>query len=292
MITGNGTPDSPYVVTTYSELVGKAKEPGVYIELVENINIEDEFGRDEPPMLTIGNNVTIDGTGCKLHGLWSRTHSAIGFGVGVSSRSTLKNFSFESFYSSGYSFMTDVNIRYGVADIDNCVFSGVCESSFLEIYSARSGENPVFNLRNSSITVRFASADDPVFITMESANNVGNLINMSHCIAGLTSSGGLTLFNQTWGYGDDKNIWNCFFKLSAAKKIRLYPSSYKYFSMSGCMFTGENQIGLDPGNATLSGVNVFNRDAFPDTSESSKFMGASAAEIVDPEYLRSIGFPI
>lgn len=296
MITGNGTADSPYIVTTWGELVETAKKENVRIEFPEepgDLNIEDEYGRDEPPMLLVGSGVTVDGKGWDIHGLWAKTHSIISFKASMYRTNTIKNLTLSSFYCSGNSFFQDPEYsRYEAVDIDNCRFSGVCEGAFLTVRSVRSGGNPVFTLRNSSVTVQFASADDPAFITLSSINNVGNILNIFNSIVNLTSSRGLTLFRHSGSYNDNKVVWNCFFDLSAEQKIKIYPDLYNGFSMSGCMFTGKNQVGIDKGNAVLSGVNVFNRDAFPDTDAANNFIGLSADEIRDPAYLRSVGFPI
>jgi uncharacterized Zn finger protein len=52
-VTGTGTQADPYVVTTYGELVEKAKTSGVYIELANDINIADEYPNENMPQLEI-----------------------------------------------------------------------------------------------------------------------------------------------------------------------------------------------------------------------------------------------
>lgn len=60
-VTGTGTQQDPWIVTTYAELVDKAADEG-YIKVGNNINIIDEYPNgDMPPLLIVNSDIDGDG---------------------------------------------------------------------------------------------------------------------------------------------------------------------------------------------------------------------------------------
>ena len=63
-VSGTGTQNDPYIITTYDELVEKAAESGKYLKIDNDINIIDEYPDGDMPQLEIkavidGNNKVI-----------------------------------------------------------------------------------------------------------------------------------------------------------------------------------------------------------------------------------------
>lgn len=60
-VTGTGTQQDPWIITTYAELVDKAADEG-YIKVGNNINIIDEYpDGDMPPLLIVNSDIDGDG---------------------------------------------------------------------------------------------------------------------------------------------------------------------------------------------------------------------------------------
>lgn len=71
-ITGTGTENDPYVVTTYDELVSKASESGKYVKIDNDINITEEYPDGDMPTLVV--EAVIDGNS-KTISNWYKTDS-------------------------------------------------------------------------------------------------------------------------------------------------------------------------------------------------------------------------
>ena len=304
-VTGNGTEDSPFIVSTYSELVERAAIEDTFIEIskeVGTINIEDEFGHEEPPELAVAAAANINGNGCKIRGLWGRNHTLI-HTIGTSSgkdKTSLKNLIFDSLYASGGSLIGDVfgtSYRYNQLEIDNCIFSGVCDSTLLNLRQAQStnGKPRGTVIKNSSMNIQLKSVDNPKFaeiIRGGSVNQKDVELTLSNSIIKLSSSGDITLFTRADGNSSNyvhTESWNCLFDPTAAK-ISL--SDNLRCVLSGCMFLGESSGGIDLSNVEPDAVCVYNNNVFPNTEEIEKFVGVSEDRLSDSVYLSNLGFPI
>ena len=71
-ITGTGTQQDPYIVTTWSELAEKAAESDVYIKIGNDINMNDEYPEGFSTQFTI-NCASIDGDGKTIKNLYFKS---------------------------------------------------------------------------------------------------------------------------------------------------------------------------------------------------------------------------
>lgn len=286
-ITGSGTSADPYIVTTYGELVQAASRESKYIEFPKEpgtINIEDEYGKTEPPQLVIRNGVHINGNGWEIHGLWGEHHNCISrIGTGGS---YMNNLTFSSFHSQSNYFLY-CSDNYPQFQISGCIFSGICEKDFmyLTVYSG----SP--NISYCSITINFPSLNYSRFIC---SNNIdeNKSMELSNCNIKLKSAGGLRLFEFTSPYGRYKSsIRNCCFDLTS-DNCRIFNGSASNTIVSSCIFIGDSQSAINIGNGTPQTVNVFDEEAFPNAVGSTKFVGVPHDKIGDAAYLSNLGFPI
>ena len=154
-VTGTGTIDDPFVVTTYDELVeksvlGSSSSP-VYVKLGNDINILDEYPDGNMPQCTIASN--IDGNGKTIYNLYSITQSS--FGIFILTFGSLKNIKIKNIYTHRPLFSSTSAIssdrRFAFQD---CEFSGVCSDVFYKGSSYCAGfVRCTFNIKcNSCMT--------------------------------------------------------------------------------------------------------------------------------------------
>lgn len=187
-ITGTGTHDDPFVVTTYSELVSKITNPDnlvvCYIKVGNDINIADEYPFGDMPVLDFGVNVFLDGDGKTITNWYcnNRDVSLIKLYSKNSHPCWMKNLSLSNIvYNGRYDnskFITVNGTGSGSnADevlIDNCTFVGEIYGHFITMNWANGSipaiRSTTFNLllRSSS---RFISGSDMSFgLPVESCN--------------------------------------------------------------------------------------------------------------------------
>lgn len=290
-MTGSGTAASPYIVSTYGELVQAAALRDKYIEFPKEpgtINIEDEYGKTEPPALIMASGVRINGNGWGIHGLWGKTHTCIYTSAPYwQNYSYMTNLIFDSFHSQGDYFLnagTWVPIQ-----IQDCVFSGKCEKNFMRLHSIYYSSERNEYIRSSSMTIDFTSLTSPHFLDIAQDRDENRVL-FSDCNMKLRSVGELTLFNFTNTY-NKTDIQNCTFYLSS-DSCKIFNTSSSGTIVSSCTFVGSSQSAIDIGNGTPQTVNVFDEEAFPNAVSSIKFVGVPHDKIGDAAYLSSIGLPI
>lgn len=278
-MTGSGTSANPYVVTTWGELV-QAANAGTYIEFPKEpgtINIEEEYGKNEPPELVIWRGAHINGNGWKIHGLWAKTHSAINMRSPYDNAGayTLQNLDFSSFHFQNQYFI-DSDSYTNIFNISNCTFSGICEGDFINFQSTRP------NVSGCTIVIQLCSVGNPSLFR----NNYMNT-SFSDCIIKVQSSNGVKIFDKKSSV--QAKIRSCLFDLSGSVQIF---SDTTNTTVSGCIFIGNSLSAINIGNGTPQTVNVFDEEAFPNAVGSTKFVGVPHDKIGDAAYLSSLGLPI
>lgn len=293
---GSGTSADPYIVSTYGELVQAAKQAGKYIEFPKEpgtINIEDEYGKTEPPELEIYSGANINGNGWTIYGLWGKTHSCISNRyVYKNYFSYIRNLNFGSFHSQGNWFMSNGTNGYTAVCIENCTFWGMCEKNFMHLASIVDNGHVEKNgyIKNCSMTIDFTSLSSPIFLQVQNSWGT-NTPTLSDCIMKLRSVGEITLLNFGNANNNGIDIQNCRFDLTA-DNCKIFNASSSDTIVSGCVFTGGSQSAIDIGNGTPQTVNVFNAEVFPNAVESIKFVGVPHADIGNAAYLSKSGLSI
>ena len=128
-ITGTGTEQDPYIITTYDELVEKAAESGKFVKVGNDINIIEEYPDGDMPALTV--NAYIDGNNKAISNWYSTaSHNTI---VISATSACIYNLEFRNIYVAigAYNFIqfsadtSDYNFK-------NCEFSGVINGNFAD----------------------------------------------------------------------------------------------------------------------------------------------------------------
>lgn len=176
-ITGTGTHDDPFVVTTYSELVSKITNPDslvvCYIKVGNDINIADEYPFGDMPVLDFGVNVFLDGDGKTITNWYcdNRDVSLIKLYSKSSHPCCMKNLNlanivYNGLYSSSKFITVNATGSGSTTDeilIDSCTFVGEIYGYFMAMNWANGSvpaiRSTAFNLllRSSS---RFISGSD------------------------------------------------------------------------------------------------------------------------------------
>lgn len=295
-MTGSGTSTDPYIVSTWGELVQAVKTAGMYVEFPKEpgtINIEEEYGKNEPPELEIYSGANINGNGWTIHGLWGKTHNCISNRYSYKNYfSYIKNLNFGSFHSQGNWFMSNGTNGYTAVRIANCTFWGKCEKNFMHLASVVDNAWNAMNgyIKNCSATIDFTSLSDPCFLQLHNHNAVDS-ITVSDVITKLTSVSKLSI-SKIGVVGSNKaTIQNCLFDVTA-NNCEIFNESSSDTKISGCIFIGNSQSAIDVGNGTPQTVNVFDEEGFPNAVESINFVGVPRADIGNAAYLSSLGLSI
>lgn len=127
-ITGTGTEQDPYIVTTYDELVEKAAESGKFVKIGNDINITAEYPSGDMPTLVVEANIDGDG---KTVSNWYKTTS--GYCITWTSGSSavqIKNLVIGNIYITAAVTAFFYDAGHTVAPFLNCKFYGVLYNYF------------------------------------------------------------------------------------------------------------------------------------------------------------------
>ncbi|MBP7187537.1 MAG: hypothetical protein KBA55_12395 [Ruminococcus sp.] len=282
-ITGTGTIDDPYVVTTWDELAEKAalgsSSAPVYVKLGNDINALDEYPDGNIPRITLAANV--DGDGRTIRNIYStQTSNALFF---ITSGS-LSNVKLKNIYTYQSEFFTTTHItasrRVAVQD---CEISGVCHNYF---YSA--GDNcAAFQRCSLNITgdseltesnypplflscfIRFRSPSARMFLVNSVGSSRYQMLEGSYIEADMPA---LTNLTRSSGDTDTKDtavyIDNCVLDIKT---------------------NGEFSLGCSSGARARS---ILRASHAPNVTGVANITAVDETHWLDAEYLSSIGFSI
>lgn len=143
-ITGTGTHDDPFVVTTYSELVSKITNPdnlaGCYIKVGNDINIADEYPFGDMPTLDFGVNVFLDGDGKTITNWYHINNSPVINMKKYPCRMenlSIRNIIHKPVSSSALFLQVMIESSTNITNplIDNCIFVGESFGTFCSLFS-------------------------------------------------------------------------------------------------------------------------------------------------------------
>lgn len=206
-ITGTGTIDDPYVVTTWDELGLKGSEgtqqTAVYVKLGNDIDILDEYPDGDVPYITISSHV--DGDGKSIKNLYSTEvgqNAIIRVSYGSLSNVKIKNI---------YSYQTVLSTSNIGSDrrsaFTDCEFSGVCKELFYKASGyATAFTRCSFNINGtSSLTsstypplfvscfIRFKSTATQIFMFSNTSSSTMQMMNASYLEAEMPNMLAITL---------------------------------------------------------------------------------------------------
>ena len=268
-VTGSGTEQDPYIVTTYDELVEKAAESGVYVKIGNNINITDEYPDGDMPTLTIRSH--IDGDGKSISNWYSTSNSEVIHKYG--STTHVYNLHFKNIYVpvlKDFMAISDSNADYHFI---SCTFSGVLRSGLFDAYGS---DGSLANFSSCSFYIK-SSTNDAVL----SSDNWGHA-GLRYCSIKVrgTSQSAKVIDVGRWGSSVDSCYIDSNIPLGSSDKFQncvCYVDSTASFSVDS---DGSNPL------------NIINTTHAPNVTIGSGggFAGVADEYWLDVTYLSSIGF--
>ena len=264
-VTGTGTIDDPFVVTTYAELVEKASAFRTYIKVGNDINITDEYPDGDMPTLQV--NSPIDGDGHVISN-WYRTVGAELIAITDSSHVdnlTLKNI-YVTYSGAIFSFPTN-NAAWR---FNNCKFSGYVSKW---LYN---GSNPYNHFKNCSFNIKTANSSN--YYIMNS-----NCLNC-YIHVHFTKSGGNGLF------GNNAKVENSYIEVTADDSVKNTVTLGQFGSVTNCVIDSYLTTSQSLESYSSSALSIINSTHAPNYTVSGKLALVDDEHWLNTEYLASIGF--
>lgn len=278
-VTGTGTQADPYVVTTYGELVDKAKTSGVYIELANDINIADEYPNENMPQLEIYGSVQIDGKNKKISN-WNKSSGyCVGNNYSNDYTSQIKNLIFANInLPSGVNF---AHYECGRGNTDpehfyNCKFYGKMYAGIID------GDRTRF--KDCSINIERKSTGSFGLFNGKDATANANGIYFNNCYVKMKWSGSASpVFADMNGI----NGKDSYFELEGnVNSICQYMNA----AVDNCVVDLTTNSTVSTGGNPNVGMSIFNSTHAPNVTEGANFVGVTDANWLNTDYLASIGF--
>lgn len=262
-MTGAGTQNDPYIVSTWADLVTKAAESGVYIKLGANIDMNDEY----PEGITAGcdlNCCELDGDGHKIKNI----------------SATNKAYIFRATYS-------------GTLNIKNCSFINVK----LEVNAANPGMTFFIDGQNKTVNFYLCEFSGSMTGTGYTVYISRGTTTFTRCSFNMETHGYFrTTYEDNWFIFEYTNA-----KFTGEYTSYLYfvlKNSYLTGNMTGgssiWLVTGSTYGVIDMECAEVNGnsaeVCLANSDKV--TGSINVAVPVTAAQLTNATYLASIGFPI
>ena len=276
-VTGTGTIDDPFVVTTYAELVNTASTVGSYVKVGNDINITDEYPDGDMPSLVVksvidGDNKTIT----NWYAMYTNDSSKnviIVYNTGVIKNLNLKNV-YAMLYSSD-AFVSNGNSNDDTYCFENCNISGVILSGrFFEGYHCK------YLMKYCSVNLLFKTS---AFVYISQGYMKDAEIN--NCYVKLKSESNYYLFNSEASYAPDLGR-DSYYEIDQAAFGM--PTA---FIFSNCVFdiTTNSTFTFNINDSSAS-PSIINTTKAPNCTPQNKLLGVTAENWLNTEYLASIGF--
>lgn len=266
-ITGTGTEQDPYVVTTYDELVAKAAESGKYVKIGNDIDVLAEYPDGDAPMLSIIN--TVDGNNMKLKNFY-KTAGTGDYCISVSGDGSLTNTDFVNINTTKSFAYTEAR------PITNCKFAGKCSSYIVYgnefrgvskcSFNMDCGSSYPFRINDSGLlsdcNIKVKSSAVDIF---ETSNRADLTLTNCYIEGDMPNYSGIHGSNDGGGYS---NYDNCVFDITTSQTFTLNPRWH---------------------TASTSIINITHA---PNCTASGQVTGVSDEHWLDVAYLQSVGFNI
>lgn len=183
-ITGSGTEQDPWVVTTYDELVEKAANSGEYVKIANDINITDEYPDGNMPQLSL--QAIVDGNNKKISNWYKTSGEPIYIDTGSAQ---LRDCTLANIYAKGGACFAVCNRYNADYHFVNCKFHGVIWMPLLQAID----DNYSYNNFSSCSFYIENKGNEPTIV-----NNNWSYIGMRYCYIKVKNVGTATsLFNTT-----------------------------------------------------------------------------------------------
>lgn len=264
-VTGTGTIDDPFVVTTYSELVNTASTFSVYIKVGNDINITDEYPDGDMPPLQV--NSPIDGDGHVISN-WYRTVGALI--IAISDANHVDNLTIKNIYVTYDGAIFSLPTNNAAWHFNNCKFSGYVRGC---LYDSTSAYN---QFKNCSFNIKID-------------NDSSRYVMYSNCLncyvhIHFTKDGG----NGLWGYW--AKVENSYIEVTADDSVKNVVSLGQFGSVTNCVIDSYLTTSQSLESSSSSDLSIVNVTHAPNYTVSGKLALVDDEHWLDTAYLASIGF--
>jgi len=271
-ITGTGTQQDPYVVTTWAELASKTSETGVYIKLGSNIDMNTEYPEGLTSGLTV-NCAQIDGDGKTVKNLFLKSGALI---TCAGRNSTWKNAQLLNWVigdGSSAASITANGSTSGTYTFSQCKISGRLNGG--------SGDNTSFLAASGRIKFYRSSINFQMTAntsTVDMSGDWRNCCTMEYCNVNFSGETDITLNIVLVNSYIKGNLANA--TISATRYPDGQVSVYSVLDISAAAVSANSATNLVLANSEKC------------SSIGQYLTSVTSAQLTSAEYLNSIGFPI
>ena len=269
-ITGTGTQQDPYIVTTWNALASVTSETGVYIKLGNNIDMNTEYPEGLTSGLTI-NCAEIDGEGYTIKNLYLQSGALITCSGRNSTWKNTQLLNWEIGDGSNAASITANSSTSGTYTFNQCKLSGRINGGSGTSFLAKSGRIKFYR---SSINMQMTANTS----TIDMSGDWRNCCTMEYCNVNFTGETDKTL---------NIVLVNSYIKgalASATLTATRYPdgqvSVYSVLDITAAAFTADSDTNLVLANSDKC------------STISQYLTSVTTAQLTNAAYLDSIGFPI
>ena len=265
-VTGTGTIDDPYVVTTYAELVEKASAFSTYIKVGNDINITDEYPDGDMPPLQV--NSPIDGDGHVISN-WYRTVGAEL--IAITDDNYVNNLTIKNIYVTYDGNVISLPTNNAVWRFNNCKFSGYVSGW---LYS---GSSPYNHFKNCSFNIKSGNSGSNYYLMQSNCLNC-------YIHVHFTKSGG----NGLWG--NWAKVENSYIEVTADDSVKNAVTLGGFGSVTNCVIDSYLTTSQSLESHSSADLSIINSTHAPNYTVSGKLALVDDEHWLDTAYLSSIGF--
>ena len=271
-MSGTGTQNDPYIVTTYTELVTKAAENGKYIKLGNDIDVLSEYPDGDVPVLVV--NGYIDGDGKTVSRIYN-TESKHCISFGSTADSYIMNTLFRNINTS-YSLINNTTSVQSHVTLRNCAFTGIMGNGYILDRTSGYGGSV------SGCSFNFSGND--LHLTNDYYDN-----RYENCNIRIKTAASWLCYNDA--RNRSATFDSCYLDVEAPGLVQFgdESSTYVYFENSVLDITTDNSVNISGSNAHVS---IFNSTHAPNMAAVGNTKGVSDTHWLDVQYLQGIGFDI
>lgn len=275
-VSGTGTQNDPYIVTTWAELVAKAAESGVYVKVGDNIDVMLEYSEGNAPTLVL--NGYVDGDG-KTISRWYNTGSNYLININNTADKYIENAIFTNIKTTYSLVYNQTSARYGEhTAIRNCKFAGIMGDGYVF-----DGSNSNNNAMINGVVVNIKGNDLHLLKDYTSQNH-------SNCNIKLETNA--TWLNYIYANDRDQKWYDSYFDITAPNLTSIKGGDGRV-SFDNCVLDikTDGTFTFDTRNSMLS---IFNSTNAPNAvGTAGKIVGVDDTHWLDAEYLEyTVGFNI
>ncbi|MBP5378331.1 MAG: hypothetical protein J6Y64_02180 [Ruminococcus sp.] len=264
-ISGSGdTPQDPYIVTTYDELVTAAAQSGKYVKIDNDINITDEYPDGDFSTLSV--RADVDGNNKKISN-WYRTNgnSGIYFDGGASQ---IRNLTIANIYNTSAAQFIDFHGGNSNYHFVNCKFHGVLYRPF---FQAVDSYGSTYNFDKCSFYIN-SKYGGGAFV-----ENNWSYIGMRDCNVKVIGTA-----SHIFGTSRTTFIDSCYFETT------MPPGVYDKFT--NCVLDITTDTSFTANGSSGNALNIINSDHAPNATAGTGFALVDDEHWLDVAYLNRIGF--